>query len=72
MERLIKTNPKNPQIRLIERVVGDLKKFALIIYTKYTIYGLVCYITHINAMYRFYKVENIRLEKVRFFSSVMI
>ena len=54
---IISINPKNPQKRLIERVVEVLKKGALIGYPTDTIYGIGCDLLNKDAIEKIYRLK---------------
>ena len=54
---IISINPKNPQKRLIERVVEVLKKGALIGYPTDTIYGIGCDLLNREAIEKIYRLK---------------
>ncbi|MDL1964645.1 MAG: threonylcarbamoyl-AMP synthase [Deltaproteobacteria bacterium] len=54
---LIEINAKNPQIRLIRRVVEDLKKGGIIAYPTDTYYGIGCDIMNKKAIKKIYQIK---------------
>jgi len=54
---LIEINAKNPQIRLIRRVVEDLKKGGIIAYPTDTYYGIGCDIMNKKAIEKIYQIK---------------
>jgi len=54
---IISINPKNPQRRLVERVVGALKTGELIGYPTDTIYGIGCDLFNKEAIEKIYRLK---------------
>ncbi|OGR00930.1 MAG: threonylcarbamoyl-AMP synthase [Deltaproteobacteria bacterium RIFOXYD12_FULL_50_9] len=54
---LIEINPDNPQSRLIQQVVGVLKKGGVICYPTDTVYGIGCDIFNQKAVKRIYQIK---------------
>lgn len=65
---LIKINPRNPQIRLIRRVVEVLEDGGVIAYPTDTIYGFGCSLYNKRGIERIYQIKGI--EKNRPFSFI--
>ncbi len=65
---LIRINPKNPQPRLIQKVVEVLKEGGVIAYPTDTVYGFGCSLYKKKAIERIYQIK--RSEKNRPFSFI--
>jgi tRNA threonylcarbamoyl adenosine modification protein (Sua5/YciO/YrdC/YwlC family) len=63
---LIRIYEENPNEKMIEQVVGVLKKGGIIIYPTDTVYGLGCDITNPKAIERIAKLKGIKPEKANF------
>lgn len=63
MAELIKLYEENPNPRLVEKIVGILRKGGLVIYPTDTVYGLGCDITNSKALQRIARIKGIKLEK---------
>ena len=60
---LLSINTKNPEPRLIKKVVDVVKNGGLIIYPTDTVYGLGCSIFNKKAMQRLYKIKKMNPKK---------
>ena len=60
---LLSINPKNPESRLINRVVEVISKGGIIIYPTDTVYGLGCSIFDKKAMKRLYQIKKMNHKK---------
>lgn len=54
---IITVNPKNPQVRLIRKIVGDLEKGAVIGYPTDTVYGLGCDLFNPEAIRKIHRLK---------------
>jgi len=59
-------HPDNPQERLINQVVDELRKGAVIIYPTDTVYGIGCDIFHSKAIDKLCRVKGVKAEKTSF------
>ena len=63
---LIKLYEKNPDQRLVDRIVKLLRDGGVIIYPTDTVYGMGCDITKARAVERVARIKGIKPEKARF------
>jgi tRNA threonylcarbamoyl adenosine modification protein (Sua5/YciO/YrdC/YwlC family) len=63
---LLKLYEKNPDQKVIQKVVELLRVGGVIIYPTDTVYGIGCDITKARALERVARIKGIRLEKARF------
>ena len=63
---LLKLYEKNPDQKVIQKVVELLRVGGVIIYPTDTVYGIGCDITKARAVERVARIKGIRLEKARF------
>lgn len=66
MSLLIKIHPVDPQERLIQQVVEQLQKGAIIIYPTDTIYALGCSIFQPKALERIARIKQVDVTKAQF------
>lgn len=59
-------HPDNPQERLINQVVDELRRGAVIIYPTDTVYGIGCDIYHSKAIDKLCRVKGVKAEKTSF------
>ena len=64
--RLLHIHPDNPQERLIDQVVDELRKGAVIIYPTDTIYGIGCDIYNSKAIDKLCRIKGVKAEKTSF------
>lgn len=62
-QMMLKINPINPQQRLIEKVVGVLRKGGVIAYPTDTCYGFGCDMMNKRALERLYQIKKRRKDK---------
>jgi tRNA threonylcarbamoyl adenosine modification protein (Sua5/YciO/YrdC/YwlC family) len=56
---ILAVNPKNPQLRLIRRVVGILEKGGVIVYPTDTIYGLGCDLFNPDSIRKIHRLKKL-------------
>ena len=64
--KFLSIHPDNPQERLINQVVDELKKGAVIIYPTDTVYGIGCDIYNSKAIDKLCKIKGVKSEKTTF------
>lgn len=63
---LLHIHPDNPQERLINQIVDELRKGAIIIYPTDTIYGIGCDIYNSKAIDNLCRIKGVKAEKTSF------
>ena len=64
--KYLQIHPENPQERLINQVVDELKKGAVIIYPTDTVYGMGCDIYNAKAIEKICQIKGVKAEKRSF------